>query len=49
MQEAISKYTALEVLHVVGPPREETRDRRPEPARHAGPVVLEALLCHVSG
>lgn len=33
MKEAISKYTALEVLHVVGPEREEPGERCPSSVR----------------
>lgn len=35
MKEAISKYTALEVLHIMGPKREEAGRRR-EPAWGTG-------------
>lgn len=44
MKEAISKYTALEMLHVVGPEKEG-------PARDARASVrcqdIGARLCHV--
>lgn len=41
MKEAISKYTALEVLHVVGP---EGRSRRKAPDAEALPCWLAELL-----
>lgn len=44
MKEAISKYTALEVLHVVGPEREEPGDRCPSSVR-CKDVGSSALPC----
>lgn len=44
MTEAISKYTALEVLHVVGPEREEPDERCPSSVR-CQDVGSSALPC----